>query len=115
VLCDRFTDATFAYQGGGRAFSVEVLAQLEHWVHGARQPDLTLWFDVDPQIAAERRAAVRAADRFEQQDLDFFERVRKAYAARLRAAPQRVVRIDAEGERGDVWQRVIDTIKARGW
>jgi dTMP kinase len=115
VLCDRFTDATFAYQGGGRGFSVDVLAQLEHWVHGERQPDLTLWFDVDPQIAAERRAAVRAADRFEQQDLDFFERVRNAYAARLRAAPQRVVRIDAGGERGEVWQRVIDAIEAQRW
>jgi dTMP kinase len=115
VLCDRFTDATFAYQGGGRGFSMDVLAQLEHWVHGTRQPDLTLWFDVDPQIAAKRRAAVRAADRFEQQDLDFFERVRKAYAARLRAAPQRVVRIDAEGERGVVWQRVIEAIEAKRW
>ena len=114
VLCDRFTDATFAYQGGGRGFSGEVLAQLEHWVHGDRQPDLTLWFDVDPQIAAQRRAAVRAADRFEQQDLDFFERVRDAYAARLRAA-QRVVRIDAGGERGEVWQRVIDAIEAKRW
>jgi dTMP kinase len=115
VLCDRFTDATFAYQGGGRGFSTEVLAQLEQWVHGDRQPDLTLWFDVAPQIAAQRRAAVRAADRFEQQDLDFFERVRDAYAARLRAAPQRVVRIDAGGERGEVWQRVIDAIEARRW
>ncbi len=115
VLCDRFTDATFAYQGGGRGFSGEVLAQLEQWVHGERQPDLTLWFDIDPQVAARRRGAVRAADRFEQQDLDFFERVRSAYAARLRAAPERVVRIEAEGERGDVWQRVIEAIEAKRW
>jgi dTMP kinase len=115
VLCDRFTDATFAYQGGGRGFNAGVLAQLEHWVHGERQPDLTLWFDVAPQIAAQRRAAVRAADRFEQQDLGFFERVRDAYAERLRAAPQRVVRVDAEGAPGEVWQRVIEAVEARRW
>jgi dTMP kinase len=115
VLCDRFTDATFAYQGGGRGFSTAVLGQLEQWVHGDRQPDLTLWFDVDPRVAAERRAAVRAADRFEQQDLDFFERVRNAYAARWRSAPRRIVRIDAEGERGDVWHRVMAAVEAHPW
>ena len=90
VLCDRFTDATFAYQGGGRGFEQRGAGATRTVGAGRSQPDLTLWFDVAPQIAAERRAAARAADRFEQQDLDFFERVRDAYAARLRAAPQRV-------------------------
>ena len=76
VLSDRFTDATFAYQGGGRGFGLAVLAQLETWVQQDRQPDLTVWFDLPPATAAERRAAVRAPDRFEAQDLAFFERVR---------------------------------------
>ena len=59
VLCDRFTDATFAYQGGGRGFDLAVLSQLEAWVQQGRQPDLTLWFDLDPHLAAQRRAAAR--------------------------------------------------------
>ncbi len=94
VLCDRFTDATFAYQGGGRGFDEAVLAQLEQWVHGGRQPDLTLWFDVDPAEAARRRAAARAGDRLEQEDLAFFARVRDAYARRAAASGGRIVRID---------------------
>ncbi len=115
VLCDRFTDATFAYQGGGRGFDLGVLGQLEQWVQGARQPDLTLWFDVDARVAAERRAAVRSADRFEQQDLAFFERVRAGYAARMQAAPERFVRVDAAVERDAVWQQVANAVEARGW
>jgi dTMP kinase len=115
VLCDRFADATFAYQGGGRGFDPAVLAQLEHWVQGERQPDLTLWFDVDADVAAQRRAAARTADRFEQQDRSFFERVRAAYVARLQAAPQRIVRIDAAGERAAVWQQIVAVIEARRW
>lgn len=95
VLCDRFTDASFAYQGGGRGVSTEVLSQLEDWVQGALQPDLTLWFDVSPELAAQRRAAARAPDRFEQQDLVFFNRVRDAYRRRMDAAPHRFVRVDA--------------------
>jgi len=74
VLCDRFTDATFAYQGGGRGFDVGVLSQLEAWVQQGRQPDLTLWFELAPALAAERRAAARAPDRFERQDETFFAR-----------------------------------------
>ncbi len=106
VLCDRFTDATFAYQGGGRGFDLNVLAQLERWVHPQRQPDLTFWFDLDPALAAERRAAARAPDRFERQDAAFFTRVRDGYAARAAAAPQRFVRIAADGDRDAVWARV---------
>jgi dTMP kinase len=115
VLCDRFTDASFAYQGGGRGLDVEVLAQLERWVHGKRQPDLTLWFDVPPEMAAQRRAAARPADRFEQQDAAFFTRVRAAYEARWQAVPQRLVRIDGGGERADVWRRIVAVIEARAW
>lgn len=115
VVCDRFTDATFAYQGGGRGFDVAVLAQLEGWVHGAMQPDLTLWLDLPAELAAQRRAAARAADRFEQQDLAFFERVRAGYAARAEAAPQRIVRIDAALGRAAVWQQIEAALEARGW
>lgn len=115
VICDRFTDATFAYQGGGRGFDAGVLVQLEQWVHGGLQPDLTLWLDLPAGLAAERRAAVRAADRFEQQDLAFFAAVREAYAARCAAAPQRIVRIDATQPREQVWQQIAAALEARGW
>ena len=115
VLCDRFTDATFAYQGGGRGTPLLVLAQLERWVQGALQPDLTLWFDLPAELAAMRRAQARAADRFEQQDLEFFERVRAGYAARMAAAPQRFARIDAALERDAVRQQIDALLKARAW
>jgi dTMP kinase len=106
VLCDRFTDATFAYQGGGRGFDHDVLTHLESWVQQGRQPDLTLWFDIAPEVAAQRRAAVRAPDRFEAQDVAFFARVREGYAARARAQPQRFVRIDAALAPTQVWSQV---------
>lgn len=115
VVCDRFTDSSFAYQGGGRGFSTEVLAQLERWVHGQRQPDLTLWFDLPAAVAAERRAAVRTPDRFESQDLGFFERVRAAYQARAEGAAQRFTRIDAQGSRDAVWAQVHAVLNTRGW
>lgn len=102
VLCDRFSDATFAYQGHGRGQSLEMLAALETWVHDGLQPDLTLWFDIDPKLAAERRAQARPADRFEAEDRAFFERVRAGYLARMAAAPQRFVRIDAAQDRDEV-------------
>ena len=106
VLCDRFSDATFAYQGHGRGEGLAWLADLEAWVHGSLQPDLTLWFDVAPRIAAERRAEARAADRFEAEDLAFFERVRAGYEARMQAAPNRFVRIDAGRDLDSVRRQV---------
>lgn len=115
VLCDRFTDATFAYQGAGRGFDTTVLAQLEAWVQAGRQPDLTLWFDVAPALAAQRRASARAPDRFEQQDIAFFERVREGYRARAQADPQRIVRIDSSAERAMVAAQVDAALGARGW
>ena len=115
VLCDRFTDATFAYQGGGRGFDLQMLATLETWVHADVQPDLTLWFDLPIEIAAERRAAARAPDRFEQQDAAFFERVRSGYAARARALPQRIVRVDASLEQAAVTRRIEAILEARQW
>jgi dTMP kinase len=115
VLCDRFTDATFAYQGAGRGFDVGVLAQLERWVQGARQPDLTLWFDVDPGEAAARRAAARQPDRLERMDQPFFERVRAGYAQRQASYPERIVRIDGRGSLPSVWARVEHEVSRRGW
>lgn len=100
VLCDRFTDATFAYQGGGRGFDWQLLAQLEGMVQGLldgtlRQPDLTVWFDLDPLIAAERLASARVPDKFESQPADFFAAVRAGYARRQAEMPRRFARIDA--------------------
>jgi dTMP kinase len=106
VLCDRFTDSTFAYQGGGRGQSQDVLRALEEWVHDGLQPDLTLWFDVEPRIAAERRAKARVADRFEAEDLGFFERVRAAYVARMQASERRFVRIDSTRDRDEVSRQI---------
>jgi dTMP kinase len=115
VLCDRFTDATFAYQGHGRGFDLQVLAQLELWVQQGRQPDLSLWFDLPPQVAAARRAAVRAPDRFEQQDTAFFTRVREGYARRMAEAPQRIVRVDADDDRDAVWAQIEAALEQRPW
>jgi dTMP kinase len=115
VLCDRFTDATFAYQGGGRGFDAHVLGQLENWVQEGRQPDVTLWFDLPPAVAAQRRAAARAADRFESEDEVFFERVREGYAARAAAAPGRFIRIDALQPREAVWTQIALALQERGW
>ena len=94
VLCDRFTDATYAYQSGGRGMSAERIGELERWVHPDLQPDLTLLIDVPPDIAAQRLARARSADRFEAEQIDFFARVRNAYLDRARAEPQRFIVID---------------------
>jgi dTMP kinase len=100
VLCDRFTDATFAYQGGGRGFDWQVLGELERMVQALpdgslRQPDHTVWFDLDPLIAAERLASARVPDKFESQPANFFAAVRAGYARRQVDKPSRFARIDA--------------------
>ena len=115
VLCDRFTDATFAYQGAGRGFDADVLAHLECWVQGELQPDLTLWFDLDPALAQQRLADARKADRFEAQDLRFFERVRAGYLARRAADPARFETIDAAADREVVWEQILAALGRRGW
>ena len=113
VIGDRFTDATFAYQGGGRGFDAQVLATLEHWVQAGRQPQLTLWFELPADEAARRRGAVRAPDRFESQDVAFFERVIAGYAARADADPARFERIDARVEPAAVWRQVEAVLQRR--
>lgn len=95
VLCDRFTDATYAYQAGGRGMPPERIAALEHWVHGDLQPDLTLLLDVPPEVAADRLARSRRADRFEAEQVAFFSAVRRAYLARAAEQPNRFIVIDA--------------------
>jgi dTMP kinase len=112
VLCDRFTDATFAYQGAGRGQDAQMLRALEQWVHAGVQPDLTLWFDVDPALAAARRAKARASDRFEAEDLAFFARVRAGYAARMAQAPERFVRIDSALDKTAVQAQIDGAVAA---
>ncbi|TFZ04966.1 dTMP kinase [Ramlibacter rhizophilus] len=120
LVCDRFTDATFAYQGGGRGFDVQVLEQLERWVQAradgaVRQPDLTLLFELAPEVAAERLAGARVPDRFESQPLDFFQRVARGYARRAEADPARFARIDASQPREAVWAAVRAAVAAKGF
>jgi len=95
VISDRFSDASFAYQGGGRGMDWEKLRQLEQWVHPDLQPDLTLFFDVPVEIARKRLANNVSLDRFEQEQADFFERVRDGYHRRVKENPQRYAVIDA--------------------
>ena len=115
VLCDRFTDATFAYQGAGRGFELGVLRQLETWVQEGLQPDLTLLFDLPTAVAAGRLQAARQPDRFEALDAAFFERVRSGYLARQTAQPERFAIIQADARPEEVAAQVRETIAAKGW
>lgn len=135
VLCDRFTDATFAYQGAGRGFDLNVLSTLERWVQqgdtllgdpaGNRpmrpgvntliEPDLTVWFDLLPEAAAERLSGSRVPDRFESEPVEFFRRVAQGYDERFQAHPERFARIDASQAREAVWQCVRQVIVEKGW
>ena len=123
VLCDRFTDATFAYQGAGRGFNQQMLLILEHWVQAVpslgenfiRQPDLTVWFDLPADVAAQRLAGARVPDKFESQPVEFFKRVSSGYLARMSGEPERFARINAENTREAVWLDVLAAIKTRGW
>ena len=100
VLCDRFTDASFAYQGGGRGVDHAKLAALEAWVHPGLEPDLTVLFDVSAEVSQERIARVKSPDRFEREDARFFIRVRAAYLERLKESPGRFLRIDGRKQPG---------------
>ena len=127
VLCDRFTDATFAYQGGGRSFDGDSLSKLELLAQDRQapeanlahkdllQPDLTIWFDLPPAVAAERLAGARVPDRFESQPAAFFDAVRAGYARRAAEAPARFARIDASQPRDAVGVDVRAAVQGRGW
>ncbi|MFM1766171.1 MAG: Thymidylate kinase [Pseudomonadota bacterium] len=116
VLCDRFTDATFAYQGGGRNFDWGVLKTLEQMVQNVpatelREPDLTVWFDLPPAVAAERLSTARVPDKFESQPQSFFQAVRDGYAKRLQENPSRFAQIDANQAREAVWSDVLQAVE----
>ena len=111
VLCDRFTDATYAYQSGGRGIAADWIASLEAWVHPTLQPDLTVVIDLDPAQAAMRRAQARRPDRFEAEDAAFFERVRDVYLARARAEPDRFLVVDGARPAVEILERVVARVK----
>ena len=125
VLCDRFTDATFAYQGGGHGFDLDVLGTLERWVQTQQgrdgqaggvllQPGLTLWFDLPAQVAAQRLAGARVPDKFEAQPQAFFEKVIAGYARRAASDPQRFVRIQADQTPDAVRAEVLAALRTHG-
>ncbi|AWI74472.1 dTMP kinase [Parazoarcus communis] len=114
VVCDRFSDATYAYQVGGRGLEPEKFAALETWVHPGLQPDLTLLFDLPPEVAASRVASTGAdPDRFEREQRDFFVRVREAYLERARHAPGRICVIDANRSPEQIREEIETLIKER--
>jgi dTMP kinase len=131
VLCDRFTDATFAYQGGGRGFDLKILSYLEQttqeirWLEPdlrgksgdfiLRQPDLTIWFDLPPEIAAERLAGARVPDKFEAQPVEFFRQVAAGYQKRMDENPVRFAKINANQSREAVWIDVLQAVESKGF
>ncbi|WP_416189189.1 dTMP kinase [Neisseria sp. CCUG17229] len=106
VVSDRFTDATFAYQGGGRGVSLQDIEVLENWVQGSLRPDLTVLLDVPLEVSMARISQTREKDRFEQEQADFFVRVREVYLNRAAAAPNRYAVIDSNREREQVKQDI---------
>ena len=131
VLCDRFTDATFAYQGGGRGFDLKILSYLEQTTQqirrlemnlpmnsdilSIRQPNLTIWFDLPPEIAAERLAGARVPDKFEAQPVEFFRQVAAGYQQRMDENPARFAKINANQSREAVWVDVLQAVEFKGF
>jgi len=118
ILCDRFTDATFAYQGGGRGLNAAHIGQLEIMVQGALRPDLTFLLDAPVEVGltrARQRNGRARADRFESERVEFFERVRAAYLARAAAEPRRIEVIDASHTADAVTERLLQSLKERTW
>lgn len=112
VLSDRFTDATFAYQSGAKGLNAERVLQLESWVQGQLQPDLTLLFDVPVEISVARLAQARTPDKFERESADFFTRIRNAYLSRANQHPERIVVIDSNQAIHLVEQQIIQALKS---
>jgi dTMP kinase len=118
VICDRFTDATYAYQGGGRQLNAEPIAVLENMVQGTRRPDLTILLDAPVEAALARAAARNAGtvtDRFERERAEFFARVRDVYRARAAAEPNRIAIIEATQAIDAVGAAILTELKARSW
>ncbi|GHD80014.1 thymidylate kinase [Vogesella fluminis] len=112
VVSDRFTDATFAYQGGGRGVPAKRIAQLEEWVQQGLQPDLTILLDVPLQVSQQRLSQTRLPDRFEREREDFHQRVRDCYLARAAAYPQRFFVVDASGDLAVIQRQLADRLAA---
>jgi len=112
VLSDRFTDATFAYQCGGRGVPSEKIITLEHWVQGELQPDVTLLFDVPVEVSVQRLANAREPDKFEAESVEFFTRIRNAYLERARQFPQRFRIIDANRPLDAVKQTIEELLQS---
>jgi dTMP kinase len=115
VLCDRFSDATFAYQGAGREFDWDILLTLEKWVQVGLQPDLTVWFDLPASVAAVRLADARVPDKFESQPGAFFEKVASGYALRQAQDPKRFAQINANQGPDAVWNDVLAAVQEKGF
>ena len=118
VLCDRFTDASYAYQGGGRGLSVEPIARLESLVQGSRRPDMTVLLDAPVALSlarAGKRNESAGSDRFEGDRAEFFERVRQASLARASADPNRIKVVDAAGTAEQVSARILELLEAQSW
>ena len=113
VLCDRFTDSTYAYQGGGRGIPLARIQTLEDWVQGPLRPDLTLWLDAEISTALQRTQKRAAADRFEQETQAFFARVQAAYQQRAHAEPHRIIRINANLPLAQVQAQIISCLSQR--
>jgi len=111
VLCDRFTDATYAYQGGGRGISNERIATLESWVQGTLRPDITVLLDLPVEIGLARAGTRGAADRFEKEQQTFFEQVRNAYLAQAQKSPERYRIIDASQTLAAVQQQIAAVLQ----
>ena len=111
VISDRFTDASFAYQSGGRGLDSGKLAILEQWVQGTLQPDLTLYFDVPVEVGQQRVSQIKSVDRFEKEQADFFQRVRAAYLDRARQFPDRIKLIDSSQSLAEVKAAVERTLQ----
>mgnify|MGYP003371902612 FL=1 len=114
VLSDRFTDATYAYQVGGRGFPAKKVEELEAWTHGDLQPDCTILFDVAPEVAAQRLATARQLDRFEQENLDFFTRVRNAYLSRAQKDPKRFLIVNTDRDRDIISKELAEIFSTWG-
>jgi len=112
VLCDRFTDATYAYQGGGRQLDYSRIQDLENWVLGDLRPDLTLLLDAPISVGRERAGKRSTPDRFEQEQDNFFNRVRAAYLSRAKAEPERIKIINAEGDLKSVQHQIQTVLSA---
>jgi len=111
VLCDRFTDATYAYQGGGRNMKVSTIEWLEHLVQGGLRPDLTLLLDAPVEVGIERARKRGAFDRFESEKNSFFERVRRAYLLQLELHPERIKLVKANQPLIDVQRAIVDAMR----